>query len=103
VAEQLAPTVPRAEQEPPLPADGHICFSLLTPGGLRIASAPEYVLKNEAHPWHPLFVAMHQFLAALRLVDPSASEPAESNEEQGIPNYLSTSPANNFDQSLFFV
>lgn len=79
VAGQVAPTVPPADREPPLPADGQICFSLFTPGGLRVARAPERALARDTHPWHPLFVAMHQFLAALRLSDlsvPAVPEPA---------------------------
>jgi len=98
VAGQLAPTVPLADKAPSLPDDGHICFSLLTPGGLRVAAASEQALQNEAHPLHPLFVAMHQFLAALRLADPSTPsepEPVEANDEQAYANCLLTTLAQN--------
>lgn len=105
-ADQVAPSVPPADREPPPPTDGHICFSLFTPGGLRVATAPEEALEHETHPLHPLFVAMHQFLAALRLADPAGApppEPAEANDESAYANCLLTTLARNPGQSVLLT
>jgi hypothetical protein len=56
------------ETDHPLPGDGMVRFVLLTPGGAHSTEVKGSEVERPTHRLHPLFVAMHGLVAALRVL-----------------------------------
>jgi hypothetical protein len=72
MAAELADSLEPAE-DCPLPAAGSVQLVLLTPDGRRCATAPEDELGGGGHALSPLFLAAHDVITELRLIDERAS------------------------------
>jgi hypothetical protein len=84
VAADFVSTLPLT-QEHPLPADGHVRFSILTPAGVHAAEAPQADLASGASPLGPLFKGAGQIIAGFR-----SAEHAHLDDETTYVNCLLT-------------